>query len=214
MSRILLLGVAVAAAFNCFCLHGVSGFLSTPSIPTLWSVKSKTSCFNRRSIDGKESEGAAEKVDGIIGELETLQQGFKEGEVDGEWVLCFTRNSKGSPSLQKALPGDRGFQNFDVGAKKFFNIAKLWGGKVQVLADVAYDVEPEEPNRLVASIVGAGVKLGPLRIPLPLTGRVGYLDFVYQDSDIRITRGNRGGLFLHMRPGSSFPVDAETKRVA
>ncbi|CAN0488953.1 unnamed protein product, partial [Scytosiphon promiscuus] len=49
-------------------------------------------------------------------------------------------------------------------------------------------------------IVGAGVKLGPLRIPLPLTGRVGYLEFVYQDSDIRITRGNRGGLFLHMRP--------------
>lgn len=43
----------------------------------------------------------------------------------------------------------------------------------------------------MASIVGAGVKLGPLRIPLPLTGRVGYLDFVYQDSDIRITRGNR-----------------------
>lgn len=51
-----------------------------------------------------------------------------------------------SPPAQ-ALPGDRGFQNFDVGAKKFFNIVKLWGGKVQVLADVAYDVRPEEPNK-------------------------------------------------------------------
>ena len=26
---------------------------------------------------------------------------FEEDKVDGEWVLCFTKNSQGSPSLQK-----------------------------------------------------------------------------------------------------------------
>lgn len=45
--------------------------------------------------------------------------------------------------------------------------------------------------RLVSTIVGAGVKLGRVRVPLPLTGRVGHLEFTYQDSDIRVTRGNR-----------------------
>ena len=46
-------------------------------------------------------------------------------------------------------------------------------------------------GRLKSTIVAAGLKLGPLRLPLPLTGRVGYLDFTYQDEDIRVTRGNR-----------------------
>lgn len=45
--------------------------------------------------------------------------------------------------------------------------------------------------RLQSTIVGAGLKLGPVRLPLPLTGRVGYLEFIYQDEDIRVTRGNR-----------------------
>ncbi|CAM9640918.1 unnamed protein product [Ectocarpus sp. 13 AM-2016] len=161
------------------------------------------------SIEEKESAGAAEEVDAIIGEFETLKRGFQEDSVDGEWVLCFTRNSEGSPSLQKALPGDRGFQNFDVEAKQFTNIVRVWGGKLKVVADVGYEIRPEEPNKLVSTIVGAGVNLGPVRVPLPLTGRVGYLEFTYQDDDIRITRGNRGGLFLHMRPGSAFPVDSE-----
>lgn len=50
---------------------------------------------------------------------------------------------------------------------------------------------PGVRSRLEATIVAAGVKLGPLRVPLPLKGRVGYLEFVYQDDDIRVTRGNR-----------------------
>ncbi|CAM9788256.1 unnamed protein product, partial [Hapterophycus canaliculatus] len=45
-------------------------------------------------------------------------------------------------------------------------------------------------------IVGAGVNLGPLRVPLPLTGRVGFLEFTYQDDDIRVTRGNRCVFFM------------------
>lgn len=54
-----------------------------------------------------------------------------------------------------------------------------------------YPVLAQPAGRLVSTIVGAGVKVGPVRVPLPLTGRVGYLEFTYQDSDIRVTRGNR-----------------------
>lgn len=66
-------------------------------------------------------------------------------------------------------------------------------------------------GRLLSTIVGAGIKLGPLRLPLPLTGRVGYLEFVYQDDDIRVTRGNRYAavttprVLLHPASSNNFP---------
>jgi hypothetical protein len=28
----------------------------------------------------------------------------------------------------------------------------------------------------------------------------GYLDFLYLDDDMRVTRGNNGGLFIHLKP--------------
>ena len=63
------------------------------------------------------------------------------------------------------------------------------------------------PNRLGSKICKAGVeaKLGkrfgwkPLWVPLPLRGE-GYLDVVYLSPTMRITRGNRGGVFVHLRP--------------
>eukprot|EP00611_Tribonema_gayanum_P007465 TRINITY_DN1683_c0_g1_i1.p2 TRINITY_DN1683_c0_g1~~TRINITY_DN1683_c0_g1_i1.p2 ORF type:complete len:143 (-),score=31.72 TRINITY_DN1683_c0_g1_i1:665-1093(-) len=60
----------------------------------------------------------------------------------------------------------------------------------QVLADVAYEAEG---NRLHSTITMAGIKLGPLFIPLPFKGRKGYLDMLYLDDEFRVTKGNRGG---------------------
>ena len=39
----------------------------------------------------------------------------------------------------------------------------------------------------------------PLRLPLPLKGE-GWLDVVFLSDVMRITRGNRGGIFVHLRP--------------
>ena len=71
-----------------------------------------------------------------------------------------------------------------------------------LIAAYFYVVWPDvrRAGRLVSTIVGAGVKLGPVRVPLPLTGRVGYLEFTYQDSDIRVTRGNRWAPFVCCLP--------------
>ena len=69
----------------------------------------------------------------------------------------------------------------------------------QLIADVSYRPDPEIPSRLISDIVYAGLHLGPLKIPLPLRA-TGWLEFVYLDSELRVTRGNRGGLFVHIRP--------------
>ena len=121
-------------------------------------------------------------------------------QVDGEWQLVFSRNSKGSPSLQKVFSFQKGYANFDVSKKVFHNIVQLLGKFLQVLADVTYTVEQSNASRLQSTITKAGIQLWKLFIPLPLTGRKGYLDMLYLDDDLRISKGNRGGVFVHVRP--------------
>jgi hypothetical protein len=56
-------------------------------------------------------------------------------------------------------------------------------------------------RRIGCDIIGAGFKVWRFpRLPLPLRKKGGYLDFVYMDKDIRVTKGNFGGLFVHFRP--------------
>ena len=57
-------------------------------------------------------------------------------------------------------------------------------------------------RRISCDIVSAKFKfwfLPSLSLPF-LRRKGGYLDFIYMDKDIRITKGNRGGLFVHFRP--------------
>ena len=77
-----------------------------------------------------------------------------------------------------------------------------------MVADVAWDPPAEAtPQRLGSTICRAGVEIGvgrrwgwkPLRIPLPLKGK-GWLEVSFIDESMRITRGNLGGLFVHVRP--------------
>lgn len=59
----------------------------------------------------------------------------------------------------------------------------------------------QDEKRISCDIVDASIKLWKLpTIPLPLRAKGGWLDFLYLDEDMRITRGNRGGLFVHVRP--------------
>mmetsp|Transcript_25028 Transcript_25028/g.28519 ORF Transcript_25028/g.28519 Transcript_25028/m.28519 type:complete len:105 (+) Transcript_25028:597-911(+) len=57
-------------------------------------------------------------------------------------------------------------------------------------------------RRIACDIDGANFKYGRFpKLSLPfLKTKGGYLDFLYMDDDIRITKGNRGGLFVHFRP--------------
>ena len=56
-------------------------------------------------------------------------------------------------------------------------------------------------RRIGCDIVDASFKFWKLpKVKLPLRKKGGYLDFIYMDKDIRVTRGNRGGLFVHFRP--------------
>jgi hypothetical protein len=166
-----------------------------------------------------------EAVEGLISKIEAATPpSFNEDTIWGDWQLCWQKNAKESTKSQKALTGRPAMANFQMaeyGTKIFRNDVEL-GSRVRVIADVAYTppaAESGTPNRLGSRICKAGieVKLGrrfgwkPLWVPLPLRGE-GYLDVVYLSPYMRITRGNRGGVFVHLRPELLTREAAESTR--
>jgi hypothetical protein len=54
-------------------------------------------------------------------------------------------------------------------------------------------------TRTDVNINGAGFRVaGPLKVPLGIKG-TGYVDWLYLDDSLRVTRGSKGSLFVHVR---------------
>lgn len=152
-----------------------------------------------------ESQQAASRINELIDTLAASPRGrdFSEAVVDGDWALVFTRNADGSPALQKLArtkPGGT-FANFDVSQNRFENLVQFLDGQVNLSATVVYQPNATEPARISCDLVDAELRVGGLlSVPLPLRFQGGWLDFLYMDSDMRVTRGNAGGVFVHVRP--------------
>jgi len=155
-------------------------------------------------------------VESLISKVEetTGPAKFDEGRIWGDWQLVWQRNTKQAPSSQKALAPLPQFSNFmtdDKGTHVFRNIVQMTKRRMKLVADVEYtapDPQGTTPQNRLGSIISAAyleVTLGerfgwkPFRLPLPLRGK-GWLDILYLSDDMRITRGNRGGVFVHIRP--------------
>ena len=150
-----------------------------------------------------ENPRLAGKINDFIGKLTdgTCGHHFSEDLIKGDWALVFTRNAKGAPALQKISRTRAGntFANFRKPGT-FENVVSFLGGRGRLSATVTYAMDPKRSERISCDITAADLQLGWLRIPLPLRAKGGWLDFLYLDDDVRITIGNRGGLFVHIRP--------------
>lgn len=61
-------------------------------------------------------------------------------------------------------------------------------------------------TRTDVAIEGGRVRLaGPLRVPLGVKG-TGYVDWLYLSESLRITRGSKGSLFVHVREADDVVV--------
>ncbi|KAG7353349.1 plastid lipid-associated PAP/fibrillin family protein [Nitzschia inconspicua] len=126
--------------------------------------------------------------------------------------LYQTRQEKSS--IQKLVgtteKAGRSKNFFDVASMNFSGVVKFWKwGRVGT--KVKYDPSSEAYSltsdgkivlrRIECKIINAYLKWWKLPgLPIPTPKRKGYLDVIYLDNDIRVTKGNRGGLFVHMRP--------------
>ena len=169
-----------------------------------------------------------EVVQGLIQRAESEADesvAFDDDRIQGDWQLVYQMNAKQATRSQKALTGLPAFANFmlaDDGTKIFRNLVTATK-RITVIADVAYTLPTSDapPGRLGSTIDGGVVELRigqrfgwkPLRIPLPLKG-VGWLDVTYLSDEMRITRGNRGGVFVHLRPELLTREAAESNGVA
>lgn len=65
--------------------------------------------------------------------------------------------------------------------------------RAQATCEASSDIRTE------VAINAAGVRVaGPLKLPLGVKG-TGYVDWLYLDESLRVTRGSKGSLFVHVR---------------
>merc|ERR1712106_981538 len=106
-----------------------------------------------------------------------------DDKLTGEWRQVWQRTAKEGTASQKALSpvSQKLYQNFivdDDGQTIFRNLVQVTKNRVRVVFDVAYKAPDGE----------------------------GWLDVTYLSDEMRITRGNRGGVFVHMRDAALTPV--------
>ncbi|CAB9520308.1 expressed unknown protein [Seminavis robusta] len=168
-------------------------------------------------VDGnKKVEFAAkeERLNALLILLYAMGKGFEADVVNGEWSLVFSKQGKKSPRIQKAVgKKERAGQSsvvYDIQSMTFSGGATILK-KGKVASTVKYNPLSQGYSKTVdhkivirrigCDIIGASWKFWFLpKIPLPLRAKGGYLEFIYMDSDIQITKGNRGGLAIHFRP--------------
>eukprot|EP00591_Stephanopyxis_turris_P003754 CAMPEP_0195526176 /NCGR_PEP_ID=MMETSP0794_2-20130614/27082_1 /TAXON_ID=515487 /ORGANISM="Stephanopyxis turris, Strain CCMP 815" /LENGTH=262 /DNA_ID=CAMNT_0040656801 /DNA_START=68 /DNA_END=856 /DNA_ORIENTATION=- len=168
-----------------------------------------------KSTDGQIAFIDDDKIDALVTLLECEGKGFDADLVDDEWAIVFSRQGKKSPKFQKLVEkkekAKMAFSNFDVRSMEFVNLNSTPRGNGELKAVVKYNPVSENYSkspddnivirRISCDIVDVSFKYWKLpKISIPLRPKGGYLDFLYLDNDVRITRGNRGGLFIHFRP--------------
>lgn len=155
-----------------------------------------------------------EKLEALSLLLYGMGKGFSADTIDGEWDLVFAKQGQKSPSFQKLVgkteKAGKSKNIFDVASMIFHGNVRFWKwGKVS--SSVKYAPTSDSFSKamdgkivirkIVCTIVNAFFKFWKLPgIPVPVPKSSGFLEVIYLDEDIRVTKGNRGGFFVHFRP--------------
>lgn len=149
---------------------------------------------------------ARQDSDAEIERLAEQMQASGEGERNpaasplaaGTWRLVWSKQGKTANRFQKALAGQ--VENFQIITEdgRLDNLVCLAPG-VRVRASASCSPE-EADTRTRVDIDGVTLELGSLKLPLPIKpdGR-GFVEWLYLDEGFRITRGNKGSVFMHTR---------------
>lgn len=159
----------------------------------------------------------AAQLDAIVSLLAALGKGYDAELLDGDWRLVLQRQGKKSPRVQQLVGRVEKMGKtenvFNVAKLQFKGTALLFGAAWALVSStvqyrpVAAGFTTTRDHKIVlrriaCDIVKAFIKIWKLPgLPLPFLKRKGgFLDFWYLDKDLRVTSGNRGGLFVHARP--------------
>ena len=123
------------------------------------------------------------------------QEPARSAAVNGTWRLIWSQQAETASPLQKwGTQQSKNFQVIDADEGTLENVVDL--GAVQVRAQAT--CAPLSDVRTDVNINSAGLYVGPVRVPLPVKG-TGFVDWLYLDEDMRVTKGSKGSLFVHVR---------------
>lgn len=186
----------------------VEGLLQQQQQPTGKNMKNP-------KVEFSTSQDKETAMNALLILLYSAGKGFEADLAEGEWSLVYSKQGQKSPQFQKVVGRTERAgltsNTFDTKTMTFSGDATIL--KKGILSSLVkytplsqgYSRSPIQKNivlrRIGCDIIGASWKFWFFpKIPLPLRVKGGYLEFVYMDKDIRITKGNRGGLFVHFRP--------------
>ena len=120
----------------------------------------------------------------------------------GGWKLVWTKQGSTANALQQRLT--KVVQNWQIispDGSVLQNRVDLLPG-VQIIAEAS--AKPASSTRTTVIISRVIFALGPLlKFTLPVeTDSDGFIDWLYLDSKLRITKGNKGSIFVHIRDRS------------
>lgn len=114
----------------------------------------------------------------------------------GRWRLVWTSQSSNASALQKfSVNFTRNWQVLEKQPPRLENVVEFLPG-VRLRAEA--DCVTSSNVRTNVAINSGQLELGPLKIPLGIKGE-GYVEQLYLDNKLRISRGDKGSLFVHVR---------------
>ncbi|CAM6125693.1 unnamed protein product [Calypogeia fissa] len=137
------------------------------------------------------------EVEKAIEDLVALNPCKNPTEFDGligTWRLVWSSQAEDANWIQKSSANLSNWQIY-TDNERLQNLVEFLPG-LKLRAGAQTSVASNE--RQDVKIEGATLELGPLRIPVKITGE-GFVDILYLDSKLKISRGNKGSLFVHIR---------------
>ncbi|GBF92568.1 hypothetical protein Rsub_05182 [Raphidocelis subcapitata] len=115
--------------------------------------------------------------------------------VSGTWRLVWSQQAENASPLQKwGSAQAKSYQVIDAEAGTLENVVDLGAATLRAQATCA----PLSDDRTDVLISSAYTAIGGLKVPLPVKG-TGYVDWLYLSDSLRVTRGSKGSLFVHLK---------------
>lgn len=144
--------------------------------------------------------GMEDRISAIVEELKgksVVGNPARSPLARGAWRLLWSKQDKSANVLQRSLIGSTtNWQIISEDGQQVENVSLLPGVTVRAVAK-ARAVSDDRTEIVIDQV---RLELGPLKFNIPVPrDEAGFIEWLYLDNDVRVTRGNKGSVFVHVR---------------